>query len=112
MGLAFLIAACASGGHMMTAESFYSVPMGTSREELVEQVGKPARVVNKGGGVQEYEYVERLSAGARTLQETRYIYTIENDKITARRVERSSPNPSGFENDSYNMQTTQNGPSS
>jgi outer membrane protein assembly factor BamE (lipoprotein component of BamABCDE complex) len=97
---------------MMTAASFYSIPVGATKEEVVSQAGSPSRIVNKGGGVQEYEYVERLRAGARTLQESRYIFTLQDDKVTAKRVERSSPSPAAFENDSYNMQTTQNGPSS
>ena len=95
----------------MTADSFYSIPVGATREDVLSQAGSPMRVVNKGGGVQEYEYVERLTVGARTLQESRYIFTIQDDKVTNKRIERSSPSPAGFENDSYNMQTTQNGPS-
>lgn len=106
----FALAACASGAHVLTADSFYSIPIGASREEVVEVAGDPIRICNKGGGVQEYEYVERVTAGARLLQENRYIFTIENDKVTSKRVERSSPPPTQF--DSYDMQTTQNGISS
>lgn len=94
----------------MTADSFYSIPIGASTEEVVEMAGDPIRICNKGGGVQEYEYVERITAGARLLQENRYILTIENDKVTSKRVEKSSPPPTQF--DSYDMQTTQNGVSS
>lgn len=101
-----LLSSCASGSNVMTADSFYSIPIGATREEVVEQAGEPIRIRNKGGGVQEYEYVERVNAGARLLQENRYIFTIENGKVTARRIERDSPPPTTF--DSYEMQTTQN----
>ncbi len=100
------LAACASGAHVMTADCFYSISVGASEQEIVEMAGSPIRIRDKGCGVQEYEYVERVMAGARLLQETRYIFTIENGKVVSKRVEKSSPPPTQF--DSYDMQTTQN----
>lgn len=94
----------------MTADSFYSIPIGASKDEVVERAGSPMSVYDKGGGVQEYVYVERLMAGARLLQQSRYIFTIENGKVVSKRIERDSPPPTQF--DSYDMQTTQNGVSS
>lgn len=89
----------------MSADSFYSIPVGASREEVIAQAGDPAAIRNKGGNVQEYVYIERLTAGNRLLQETRYIFTLQDGKVVSKHVERNSPAPTRF--DSYEMQTTQ-----
>jgi len=92
----------------MTMNSFYDIPVGASRADVIAQAGEPTRIVRKKDGVEEYEYVERMKAGARLLQERLYIFKIENGVVVEKRVEQRSPLPTTF--DSYEMQTTQNAP--
>lgn len=103
--LMFFFLSCSAGSRPITAYSFYSIPIGATKEEVVEQVGKPSRIRNQGGGVEEYEYIERLNAGARVLEMNHYILTLQEGKVISKRVERGSPPPTRF--DSYDMQTTQ-----
>ncbi len=101
-----LCAACASGGSSMTLDTFYSVSVGTTRSELIEQAGTPYTTRKLADGSEEIEYIERIQAGSRNLEERHYIYTLQDGKVVSRRVERRSPPPWQF--DSYEMQTTQN----
>ncbi len=56
-------------------------------------------------GTVEYEYIERIKEGARTLQERHYIITMKDGKVVSKRVKQNLPAPYLF--DSYEMQTTQ-----
>lgn len=99
---------CSSGGRMMTVDAFYGIPIGTSKEDVLAQAGGPATVEQKEDGTEEIVYIERVTAGARILQERRYIFTMKDGKVLSKRVEQSSPLPTTF--DSYDMQTTNNTP--
>ena len=103
----FTLAACASGHKMLTMDSFYDIPVGATKDEVIAKAGDPYTITKKEDGVEEYEYVERMTAGARLLQERRYIITLKNGTVVSKRVEQSSPGPGNF--DSYDMQTTRNG---
>ncbi len=105
----FTLAACASGNKMLTMDSFYDIPVGATKDEVIAKAGDPSRITKKDNGVEEYEYVERMSVGARLLQERRYIITVKDGMVVSKRVEQSSPPPTTF--DSYEMQTTHNGDS-
>jgi len=85
--------------------SFSEVPMGTNTEELKSMMGKPYQVYNKDDGYVEYEYIERLKVGSRTLEERHYFFIIQDNKVIGKRVEQSSPPP--FDRNSYDMQTSQ-----
>jgi hypothetical protein len=99
------LAACSSGNHIMTMQSFYDVPVGSTTEELIAGAGEPNRIHQASGGVEEYEYIERMKAGARTLQERHYFFKVQNGRVIEKRMEQVSPHPIYF--DSYEMQTTQ-----
>ena len=101
-----ILASCSSGGSVVTMNSFYDVPVGASQEEVVAMVGEPVSKKNLPDGSCEYEYVERFSAGGRTLNERFYIIVIKDGKVISKKIKQESPNPYGF--DSYEMQTTQN----
>jgi hypothetical protein len=100
------LCACASGGQMMSAGCFYDIPVGATKEEVISQAGSPSCVRNLGDGCEEIEYRARMRAGARILQERRYIITLKNGKVVSKRTEQNSSSPLQF--DSYEMQTTHN----
>jgi hypothetical protein len=101
----FTITSCSSGPSVLTMSAFYEIPVGSSREEVIMQAGDPYSIQKKEDGSEELVYVERITAGARFLQQHRYIITIKNGIVISKRVERKSPSPNTF--DSYEMQTTQ-----
>ena len=104
--LYILLSACASGGTAVTFNSFYDIPIGATKEELVAIAGEPMVIHKKGDGVVEYEYIERLKVGSRNVNERRYYILLKDGKVVSKRVKQSSPPAYGF--DSYEMQTTQN----
>lgn len=103
--LLLVMAACSSGGAIMTMNSFYDIPIGTTESDLVASAGKPYKVHKKKDGVTEYIYIERVKAGGRDLQERRYIIVCKEGKVVSKHINGSSPPPYLF--DSYEMQTTQ-----
>jgi hypothetical protein len=108
--LLLCVAACASGGAVMTMNAFYDIPIGSSESELVATAGKPYSISRTDDGVVEYEYIERVKAGARDLEERRYVLVLKDGKVVSKYVKGSTPSPYLF--DSYEMQTTQNASSS
>lgn len=94
----------------MTMNSFYEIPVGASKDEVVVAAGKPFAIHKKEDGSVEYEYVERFNLGSRSLNERHYYILIKDGRVVSKRVEQTSPPPYTF--DSYEMQTTQNGNSS
>jgi len=109
--LTFLaLAACATGGSNMTMVEFDSVQLGMSTDQVVATAGKPAKISTKEDGTTEYEYVEKITVGGRSVEERHYILTLKGGKVVSKRVKQSSP--PGFDNtNSYEMQTTHNGAS-
>lgn len=90
----------------MNMSAFYDVPVGASQEEVVAAFGKPVAIYRHEEGVVEYEYVERLTTGARTINETRYYILIKDGRVVSKSIKQAYPRPYGF--DSYEMQTTHN----
>jgi len=105
----FALTACASGNHVLTMDAFYDIPVGATREEVIAQVGEPYSITKKEDGSEEFVFIERMKAGARTLQERRYVIILKDGAVVSKKVEQSSPLPTTF--DSYEMQTTHNGES-
>jgi hypothetical protein len=103
----FTLAACASGHSVLTMDTFYDIPVGATKDEVISKAGDPSTIRKKDDGTEEYEYVERMSAGARLLQERRYVIILKDGLVVSKRVDQSSPPPTTF--DSYEMQTTHNG---
>jgi len=89
----------------MTMNSFYDIPVGASKEEVVSAAGKPYAMRNLEDGSIEYEYIERFKAGGRNINERHYFLLLKDGKVASKRVKQSSPPPYTF--DSYEMQTTQ-----
>lgn len=102
------LASCASGGHILSTGAFYDIPVGASQDEVVAGCGKPYAIYRKGDGTVEYEYIEKLTIGARNVNERHYIVVFKDGKVVSKKVKQESPLPYGF--DSYDMQTTQQHP--
>jgi hypothetical protein len=74
---------------MMTRESFDSITLGTSIEEVIEQSGEPYAIHSKGGGIEEYEYLERMVAQNNILvAENHYFLKVSQGKVVAKRLKR------------------------
>jgi hypothetical protein len=99
-------AACASGHNMLTMDSFYDIPVGATKEEVISKVGDPYSITRKDDGSEDFVFIERMKAGARLIQERRYIITLKDGVVISKRLEQSSPPATTF--DSYEMQTTRN----
>ena len=90
----------------MTMNSFSDIPIGVSSAEVVTTYGEPYAINKKSDGSIEYEYIERIKAGTRNMEERRYILVIKDGKVVSKEIKQNSPSPYYF--DSYEMQTTQN----
>jgi hypothetical protein len=101
----FFLASCAMGGRAITMDAFYEIELTTTTPQVVAQLGQPYAIHEKGDGVVEYEYVERISIGDREVEQRHYFILIKDGVVVSKRVKQSSPLPYGF--DSYDMQTTQ-----
>jgi len=106
LGVCLFLCACASGGSVTTFETFYDVPIGASKEEVVEQLGEPIKIQKCEDGTVEYEYVERIKAGSRNVETRHYYIQLKEGKVVSKRVKQTSP--PAFQYNSYQMQTTQN----
>jgi hypothetical protein len=98
------MAACASGNRIVTMNTFYDIPIGATKEEIIAKTGDPAVIRKLDDGIIEYEYVERMRVGSRLMQERYYILVLKDNVVISKRVEQRSPPPQTF--DSYQMQTT------
>ena len=89
----------------MTTSSFHEIPLGSTDSEVVSLAGKPYAIRKQSDGSLEYEYIERISAGGRDMEERHYYLLIKDGKVISKRMKQGGPTPYGF--DSYEMQTTQ-----
>ncbi len=104
--MCFATASCSSGGGVDSMHAFYEVPIGATKPELVSLVGEPFSVKENSDGTVEYEYIERLHEGDRTLEERRYVITMKDGRVVSKTIKQTSP--PGYLFDSYQMQTTDN----
>jgi hypothetical protein len=101
----FLLSSCSLTGRNVTMQEFYEIDISTTTAQVISTLGEPYAVHKKADGIEEYEYIERITIGARYAEERHYFIVIKDGKVVAKRVDQSSPLPYGF--DSYDMQTTQ-----
>jgi hypothetical protein len=88
-----------------TQTSFYQVDVGATVAELEETMGAPYAKHKTSNGDVEYEYIERLKEGNRNLEVRHYFFLIKDGRVVSKRTRTSNPSP--YEFDSYQMQTTQ-----
>jgi len=101
-----LFAGCMSGHRVMTMNEFHEIPVGTTAVQLKSMAGKPYTVSKHEDGVEEYEYIERLTIGSRIATERHYYFVLKEGKVVSKRVEDISPPP--YLLNSYDLQTTSN----
>jgi hypothetical protein len=89
----------------MNLNAFNDIELGESPSQVVAAVGQPYSINRKDSETVEYEYIERIKAGGRDLEDRRYIITIRDGKVVNKQVQYSSPAPYLY--DSYEMQTSQ-----
>jgi outer membrane protein assembly factor BamE (lipoprotein component of BamABCDE complex) len=106
--LLLLLAGCASGGHMMTMNTYHDVSIGSTQEEVIATMGKPISTKTLPDGSIQYEYVERIKVGGRNLEERRYHIILKDGKVVSKEMKYGEPPAYKF--DSYEMQTTQADP--
>lgn len=85
LGLIFLTA-CFSRTTLMTRETFDSISLGTPISEVVAKAGEPYSIHSKGGGLEEYEYHERLAIDNQFVAEYHYFLKVSQGKVVAKRV--------------------------
>jgi len=102
--LLMTFAACSVGANM-NLSSFNEIELGESSSEVVSSAGQPYSIKEKEDGCVEYEYIERIKAGGRELEDRHYFLTIKEGKVVNKKVVYGSPAPYLY--DSYDMQTSQ-----
>ena len=91
----------------MTMAEYSSIEIGATTDQVLATAGKPTSIQTKEDGITEYEYIEKITVGGRSVEERHYILTLKGGKVVSKRVKQSSP--PGYDNsNSYEMQTTQN----
>lgn len=106
LSLSILLFSCASGGKVMTTESFSEVSIGMSSDEMQKKFGKPYSIKDLGEGEVEYTYIEKIHMGSRVLQERHYLIILKNGRVTATKT-RDFSRPA-WQRNSYEMQTSYN----
>ncbi len=103
--LLFALAACSASANMnLNTFNDFEVDQ-TTTSQVVAEAGQPYSIKNKGDGVVEYEYIERIKAGGRDLEDRHYYITFKDGKVVHKKVVYGSPAPYLY--DSYEMQTSQ-----
>lgn len=86
-----LVATCYAGSgpgsaSSMTRESFNEIQLGEPITEVVGQVGEPYAIHDKGGGVEEYEYIENFTMNNELVVEHHYFIKVVQGKVVSKRV--------------------------
>lgn len=102
--LLMTFAACSAGANM-NLSSFNEIELGESSSHVVSSVGQPYAIKHKEDGTIEYEYIEKIKAGGRDLEDRHYYLTIKDGKVVNKKIIYGSPAPYLY--DSYEMQTSQ-----
>jgi hypothetical protein len=82
----FSLSACFSRTTMMTRENYDTLVIGTPVSELREQVGQPNIVRSKGGDLEEYEYIERITMNGNYTIENNYYLEVLNGIVVGKRM--------------------------
>ncbi len=96
---------CASGGKIMTEDTFSQVSIGMTTKEVINKFGRPYSIKNLGHGEIEYKYIEKVIVGrAKVLQEKHYFIIFKNGQVSSTKTEYL--NRPSYEENSYEMQTS------
>lgn len=87
----FSLAGCFSRPTMMTYSDYDRVELGTSVATIQSEMGEPYAIHKKKGGLQEYEYVERIDGGTGVMAENHYFLIVQDGKVTGKYMRREGP---------------------
>ena len=105
----FLLAACASGGKIVTQESFSEVERGITAVELKEKLGSPNETKKLASGDVEYIYFERVQANDEIVEVKHYIFIIRQGRVYDKkmRFEKIQLPYRILERNAFDLQTSQ-----
>jgi hypothetical protein len=102
-----LLIGCMSGHKIMTMDSFSDVPIGATEQQLIKNMGSPYAIYKLDNGDLNYEYIERISANDRVIEERHYFFLIRNGKVESKSTDTRTRAPLQQRN-SFELQTSQN----
>ena len=82
--LLLVCASCSSKSSVITYSEYTSVESGMTVEQMEEKLGKPYAIHNRKDGSQEYEYIERITAGSGTVSENHYFLIVQKGSVTGK----------------------------
>jgi hypothetical protein len=85
-----ILAACYTRNSLMTMERFDDINIGTPISEVTAKVGEPYSIRSRGGGVEEYEYIERIEMRD-VVQENHYFIIVSNGQVVGKLINRQRP---------------------
>jgi hypothetical protein len=83
-----LLTGCFSRSSAMTSDSYSMIQLGSPATDLASTVGEPYAIHNKGNGVKEYEYIERIRNQRTLISENHYFITVQDGKVVSKRMTR------------------------
>lgn len=79
-----LLCSCFSHRALMTSENYDNVLLGTPIDDVEEIVGQPYAIHPKGGGTEEYEYIERIDLQNGNYFENHYFLVVTDGQVEAK----------------------------
>lgn len=105
----FFLAACASGGKVVTQESFSEVERGITLVELKNKLGTPNQIKKLASGDEEYIYFERVQGNDEIVEVKHYIFIIRQGRVYDKkmRFEKMQLPYRILERNAFDLQTSQ-----
>jgi len=92
MSLIFLVG-CASHSDAMTRLDYNEVTLGTPIDEVTRRLGEPYAIHDRGHGIEEYEYIERVSMNNELVYENHYFLRVVNGQVVEKRTKEETRPP-------------------
>lgn len=80
-----ILPACNLSSARMTAPVFDTIAIGSSIDAVEEQAGPPYSVKEEKGGIQVYQYVERIQIGPAVNAQNTYLLTVVNGVVVGKK---------------------------
>jgi hypothetical protein len=75
----------------MTYYDYDKVEIGTPIATLRSEIGKPYAIHAKEGGMEEYEYIERIDTGNNLVSENHYFLIVQDGTVVGKYMNREGP---------------------
>jgi len=82
------LTSCFSRPALMTYAEYDTIQTGTPISQLQADIGKPYAIHHKEGGVDEYEYIERINSGNNLIAENHYFLIVKDGKVLGKYLHR------------------------